>query len=117
MRMFVHGCTYEQKTKAHGWLVKPQMVCTMFSTTIRWSTVPVRQEPNKLLVWQSVKGLQLQGRAEFESLEDGQSRMLFTLCYVGPRKVKNSLGSSKKESAQLKLMLESFRDIVAKETK
>lgn len=81
-----------------------------------WSTVAVRKEPNKLLVWQSIKGLQLQGRAEFEDLDDGQTRMLFTLCYVAPRrKIKSTLDSNKKESARLKVMLESFRDKVARE--
>ena len=80
-----------------------------------WSTVAVKKELNRLLVWQSVKGLQLQGRAEFENLDDGQSRMMFTLCYVAPRKVKNTLGNSKKESPHIKLMLESFRDAVAKD--
>ncbi|CAB9529882.1 expressed unknown protein [Seminavis robusta] len=84
-----------------------------------WSTVPVRQEPNKLLVWRSVKGLQLQGRAEFEEYEEGQTRMLFTMCYVAQRKVKSSsfAGPSKRESAQLRMMLESFRDAVSKELK
>ena len=87
-----------------------------FGLQFGWSTVPVRKEPTKLLVWKSVKGLQLQGRAEFEPVGDGQCRMLYTLCYVAHRKVvKHDLGPSKRESARLKLTLEMFRDAVSKD--
>jgi len=86
----------------------------IFGMKFGWSTIPVRKEPNKLIVWKSVKGLQLQARAEFEPLSDGECRMLYTLSYEAPRKLKYQ-GDSKKESAQLRLMLETFRDVVAKD--
>lgn len=81
-----------------------------------WSTVPVRKEPTKLLVWKSVKGLQLECRAEFEPIGENHCRMLYTQCYVLPRKViKHDLGPSKRESAQLKLTLTLFRDTIQTE--
>ena len=81
-----------------------------------WSTVPVRKEPAKLLVWKSVKGLQLECRVEFEPIGENHCRMLYTQCYVPPRKViKHDRGPSKRESAQLKRTLELFRDAVQKE--
>jgi uncharacterized membrane protein len=91
---------------------------TMESLGIRfgWSTVPTVIEPNKLLVWRSVKGLQLQGRAEFDPLDDGsRTRIFYTLSYVVPKKVKHSLGSTRRESTQLKSMLQKFSDAVEKE--
>jgi len=91
---------------------------TMESYGLRfgWSTVPIRKEPTKLLVWKSVKGVRLEGRVEFEHVDENHCRILYTLCYVSPRKtLKHDLGPSMRESIYLKQTLENFGEIVRNE--
>lgn len=83
-----------------------------------WSTIPMRKEPTKLLTWKSVKGIQLECRAEFEPTGENHCRMLYTQSYVLPRKIMKQdlpVGPSKRESSQLKLILTLFREAVQKD--
>ena len=86
---------------------------------IEWDTVPTALEPNKMIAWKSIKGMQLEGQAHFTAIADGQrTLMLLTSSYVVPRFVRRFFGRSnkgKQENHQVKDVLEQFRKVVAEE--
>ena len=86
---------------------------------IEWDTVPTALEPNKMIAWKSIKGMQLEGQAHFTAIADGQrTLMLLTSSYVVPRFVRRFFGRSnkgKRENHQVKDVLEQFRKVVSEE--
>lgn len=86
---------------------------------IDWHTVPTVLDPNKAIAWKSIKGMQLEGQVHFTPIADGgQTLMVLTSSYVVPRMMRRFFGKAKKgkkESNQVKDVLEKFRDVVSQE--